>query len=177
MIIIIEGVDCGGKGWMAERLLKKIPNCYYIKHGNRPLNSNEDELAKLQASYKTMLKTYYQAIQPVGGTLIMDRFYQSELVYGSILRGYNPYKDPFYKELEARVKHEPHLYLEIFAEEADILKRMEIRGEDFLKQEMVPKIMKGYLEYKTEHCTLNSLRIRSSDSNVNGIIEKYASTI
>ncbi len=43
----------------------------------------------------------------------------------------------FYTELESRVQHEPHLYLEIFAAEADILKRMEIKGEDYLKQEMV----------------------------------------
>tara|TARA_R100000329_G_scaffold149538_2_gene140376 strand:+ start:928 stop:1461 length:534 start_codon:yes stop_codon:yes gene_type:complete len=177
MIIIVEGVDCGGKGWMAERLLKRIPNCYYIKHGNRPKDSSEGEIAKLQASYKTMLKTYYQAIQPMGGTLIMDRFYQSELVYGSMIRGYDPYNDGFYKELESRVRHEPHLYLEIFAEEGDILKRMEIKGEDYLKQEMVPKIMKGYLDYKANHCTLNSLRVRSSEANVNGIVEKYASTI
>ena len=177
MIIIVEGVDCGGKGWMAERLLKRIPNCYYIKHGNRPTNTSEFEIAKLHTSYKTMLKTYYQAVQPIGGTLIMDRFYQSELVYGSMLRGYDPYKDPFYTELESRVQHEPHLYLEIFAAEADILKRMEIKGEDYLKQEMVPKIMEGYLNYKKNHCRLNSLRITSSDTIVDAIVEKYASTV
>lgn len=176
MIIIIEGVDCGGKGWMAERLLKKMPNCYYLKHGNRPQNASEFEIAKLHTSYKTMLKTYYQAIQPVNGTLIMDRFYQSELVYGSMLRGYTPDKDPFYKELEKRILHERHLYLEIYASEGDILKRMEIKEEDYLKKEMVPKIIQGYKDYyKT--CSLNKLRIHSSQANVDALVERYAGTV
>tara|TARA_R110000851_G_scaffold70141_2_gene156533 strand:+ start:1371 stop:1931 length:561 start_codon:yes stop_codon:yes gene_type:complete len=176
VIIILEGVDCGGKGWMAERLLKSIPNCYYLKHGNKPANNSEGEIAKLHISYNTMLKTYNEAIRPNGGNVIFDRFYPSELVYGSVVRRYNINltRDEalinYYKELESKVNQEPHLYIEIFADKADILKRMEIRGEDYLEQELVSPVLESYEAFFETTSLTNKYRLRSSQTNVENIV-------
>ena len=63
MILILEGVDCAGKTWMAERLLKETPNAYLIKHGNRPTEDSAAASHTLYKNYKAMLDSYELAIK------------------------------------------------------------------------------------------------------------------
>ena len=62
MILILEGVDCAGKTWMAERLLKELPNTYLIKHGNRPKENTPAASHILYKNYKAMLDAYEFAV-------------------------------------------------------------------------------------------------------------------
>ena len=171
MILILEGVDCAGKTWMAERLLKEIPNAYLIKHGNRPTENSAAASHTLYKNYKAMLDTYELAIKPAGGTLIFDRFYMSELIYGPITRGYNLLDDKYQEELEKRLKQNDHLYVEITATRDNIIERMKTRGEYYLKLEKLDPIMTGYEEFY-DQTTLNRSRIRSGDNMVDFLINE-----
>jgi len=165
MILILEGIDCAGKTWMAERLLKELPNTYLIKHGNRPTEDTPAASFTLYKNYKAMLDTYQFAIKPAGGTLILDRFYMSELVYGPITRRCNLLTPDYEKELEGRIKEFPHLYVEITASRDQIIERMKTRGEFYLKVEHLDSIMEEYAEFY-DGTKLNRARIKSGESSV-----------
>jgi thymidylate kinase len=171
MILILEGVDCAGKTWMAERLLKEMPNAYLIKHGNRPKENSAAASHMLYKNYKAMLDTYELAIKHSGGTLIFDRFYMSELIYGPVTRGYNLLTDKYQEELENRLKQNDHLYVEITATKENIIERMKSRGEYYLKLEKLDPIMVGYEEFY-DQTTLNRSRVGSGDNMVDFLINE-----
>ncbi len=171
MILILEGVDCAGKTWMAERLLKQIPNAYLIKHGNRPVENTPAAQFQLYQNYKAMLDTYEFAINKSGGTLIFDRFYMSELVYGPVTRGYNLLSEQYETELRNRIKSFNHLYIEITATKDDIIQRMKTRGEYYLKVEHLDKIMEEYAEFY-DATSLTRARIKSGESSIDFLINE-----
>ena len=171
MILILEGVDCAGKTWMAERILKKAPNAYLIKHGNRPTEDSPAASHMLYKNYKAMLDTYELAIKPTGGILIFDRFYMSELIYGPATRGYNLLTLEYQEELSKRLKQNDHLYVEITATKENIIERMKTRGEYYLKLEKLDSIIAGYENYY-DITTLNRSRIKSGDSSVDFLINE-----
>ena len=171
MILILEGVDCAGKTWMAERLLKQAPNAYLIKHGNRPTEDSAAAQFQLYQNYKAMLDTYEFAINKSGGILIFDRFYMSELVYGPVTRGYNLLSKDYETELRNRIKSFDHLYIEITATKDDIIQRMKTRGEYYLKVEHLDKIMAEYAEFY-DRTTLQRARIKSGENSVDFLINE-----
>jgi len=171
MILILEGVDCAGKTWMAERLLKETPNAYLIKHGNRPTEDSAAASHTLYKNYKAMLDSYELAIKPTGGTLIFDRFYMSELIYGPITRGYNLLTPEYQEELTKRLKANNHLYVEITASRENIIERMKSRGEYYLKVEKLDSIITGYENFY-DITKLNRSRISSGDNSVDFLINE-----
>lgn len=171
MILILEGVDCAGKTWMAERLLKQAPNAYLIKHGNRPTEDSAAASQMLYTNYRAMLDTYELAIKPKNGILIFDRFYMSELIYGPITRGYNLLLDEHQEELTRRLKDNDHLYVEITATKENIIQRMKSRGEYYLRVEKLDAIMEAYANFY-DQTKLNRSRVTSGDNNVDFLINE-----
>ena len=171
MILILEGVDCAGKTWMAERILKQAPNAYLIKHGNRPTEDSAAASHMLYKNYKAMLDTYEKAIKPTSGILIFDRFYMSELIYGPATRGYNLLTLEYQEELSKRLKQNDHLYVEVTATKENIIERMKTRGEYYLKLEKLDSIITGYENFY-DITTLNRARIKSGESSVDFLINE-----
>jgi len=65
MLIIFEGIDCSGKSWLAEYILKKGPQpAIYLKQGAKPKNKEVTERTKLEIAYSAMLKAYKNEFEP-----------------------------------------------------------------------------------------------------------------
>lgn len=169
MIVILEGVDCAGKSWMAERLAKALPNAYLLKHGNRPKQNTPEAGQQLMNSYKTMLRSYQAAGNDA--IFIFDRFFMSEMIYGPITRGYCLLNDEDFKGLANIINEADHLYIEIVAEKEQIIKRMEMRGEYYLKVEKLDKVISGYQGLFDSNLILNKLQSKSGLESIERITE------
>lgn len=168
MLIILEGIDCSGKDWLADRLLKAIPNCFSLKHGMRPKNKAERDMTSIQASYNIMLKTYIEVIDMEGGNCLFNRFYPSELVYSGAMRNYDaflpPYSD-FYNNLERRVCQIPHFLVYVDASEEVITERMVARGDEHITIKDISKLAGRYTKFLNQ-TQLNTIRVVSSFSAI-----------
>jgi thymidylate kinase len=149
MLIILEGIDCSGKGFIGEFLLKNLGNSLFMKHGAKPLDSSELEINKVKDMYNTMYSTYTDTLLPQGKNLLVDRFYPSELVYSKPLRDYEAFDDDHYSILEAQIRNGSHdtLIIYVHADESILIDRMQQRGEDFLKPYQIPVILERYEKF------------------------------
>lgn len=162
MFIILEGVDCSGKTWVAAQLLKKIrTGSFLIKHGTKPLDNSTEEQQKLIASYQTLLLMYNLVVAPSHGYFIIDRYYPSELAYSLVKRRYEAFDIPFYDTLEAKIVALPHLLIYVETAPTIITKRMFNRGDDYVTLEEIPKIAERYRRFlettKLNHLTFNNI--------------------
>lgn len=175
MLIIMEGIDCVGKDWMSMRLLKAIPNCFYLKHGNRPLNDSSEERGNISRTYLIMLDVHTQIIDPHGGHSIFNRYYPSELVYSFVKRGYDAFIQPpdslFYKNLlEPKVIKLDHLLVYVEASVEDIKKRMVHMKEDYMEIQDIPELINRYKIF-LEITKLNFIKVRSGQPAIEEIIQ------
>ena len=133
MLIILEGLDLAGKSYIAEQLLKGLPNCFYMKQGNRPKDKSEEERSKIQDTYYAMLEAWTSINDP-NTNMIFDRYYPSELVYSLPKRGYDAFEDKIYRDLEGDLLsyNDKVLVLYVFTHKEELLKRFEVRGDDYM---------------------------------------------
>ena len=165
MFIILEGIDCSGKGFIGEFLLKNLGRSLFIKHGAKPLDSSELEINKVKNMYNTMYSIYTDVILPQGKNLLVDRFYPSELVYSKPMRDYEAFEDDYYPVLEAQIRNNSHdtLIIYVYADEQILIDRMQQKGEDFLKPYQIPVILERYGEF-INNTSLGVLPIKNESS-------------
>ena len=172
MLIILEGVDCSGKTWMAERLLKQIPNTIIMKHGTKPKSADPKQQMTLKSTYEHM---YDMAVlsEAQGFNVIFDRYFLSELVYAPIKRDYDPKIEyvpgEYYWELEEKILQLSHLLVYVYADIDIIKSRLESRGDDYIVDQDLPLLQQGYdlLVSKTRLCQMT---IASSDLSIDVIL-------
>ena len=172
MFIIIEGIDCAGKSWASEYLCKNIPNSFYIKHCNTPKSGNPKEVSLLKSSYETILNFYRSYVQPNNGHLVVDRYYPSELVYSSVMRNYDAFKDQYYNDLEKLVMNLEYRLLYIHAPMEEIKKRIEIRGDSYVDVDHLSRLKYRYHKF-LEHTNLKNIRtILSGSQEMDDFIQR-----
>lgn len=172
MLIILEGLDCSGKSYIATQLLRALPHCYYLKHGNRPKDKSIKEINRIKETYRDMLHAW-DAIWDIDNNMIFDRFFPSELVYSLPKRGYEAFDDPDYQEIEKLILKEnaPHIIvLYVFASTEELVSRMKVRGEDYMELGDIDKLKARYNAF------LNSTKIPvvriQSGTDIKEILEK-----
>lgn len=165
MLIIVEGVDCTGKTWVATQLVKKLENAYLLKYGYKPRSNLVEERARLQDVYETVLSLYFE-LENHGGILILDRYFPSELIYSLVKRGYEALEAFYFIQLEERIKALPHLLIYVSASLSKIEERIIQRGEDYVSMEDIPKLMKRYEDYLRTRCPLDVIGV-VNDSLIN----------
>lgn len=72
MRIVIEGCDGSGKSTLAENLMEVLPSCFELMHMDKPKTGVD------------LGPMYYEGIEMPD--VVWDRFFTSELIYGSTLR-------------------------------------------------------------------------------------------
>lgn len=159
-ILIVEGCDGVGKGYLIEQLSKKLKNMVIIKNLDRPLDNSIKERLKIKNHYLSMLYTTNIFNNVI---ITFDRFYFSELVY-SIKRGYEAGDDSFFKTLERDIREIPHLFVLVDRNSDEIKNVFQTRGEDYTKENEIDIIKNRYLEFFNKS-KLNKLRINSSESD------------
>lgn len=132
MNIIIEGCDGSGKTTLAKELAKRT--------GFELVKGSSFEISRLGADgmYKHMKKLINQ------DNLIIDRFYQSNYVYGKLF-GYPIMEDYQFFDLST-IADEKAILVYLYADEYTITKRLKERGDKDIKPENVGDILNGYQE-------------------------------
>ena len=172
MLIILEGIDCSGKGWLADYLLKKGPQpMVYLKQGSKPKNKSVVERTRLQIAYEAMLKAYSSELAPMGCHAIFDRFYPSELAYAEIMRGYDPWVGNSFNLLETKINSMPHALVYVQAPKELILERMDSRGEDYIEESDLDDIMIGYDTFMRKTSIRNVIRYNSGEIDPDGLLD------
>jgi len=146
VFLILEGIDCSGKGFIGELILKNLPGSYFMKHGSKPINGSDIEILKLKDTYNTMYHVYADFLDTQEKHLIVDRFYPSELVYSKPMRDYEAFDDPFYGLFETELINSRHhtIVLYVYASPEILQDRMLQRGEDFINPNQIPLILERY---------------------------------
>ena len=78
MLIIVEGCDGVGKGFLIEKLAKKLDSSYILKNCYRPKDASLDERKKILNIYYDIFEIFVN--QRRCKYLILDRYFLSELV-------------------------------------------------------------------------------------------------
>lgn len=174
MLIIIEGIDCSGKTWVVHKLLKKLGGeTFLLKHGNRPKTGSPEEIKVLKRTYTDMLDIYRQFSLSITPPVhfIFDRYFQSELAYSQVMRGYEALADDWYKRLESEVKKENHILIYVRPNWEIIGTRLRSRGDDYVSIEEA-KIILGIYERIVHNTSLNTIVIVNDDlPDIDAVIE------
>ena len=172
MLIIIEGIDCSGKGWLADYILKKGPQpMVYLKQGHKPRNKEMEERGILEIAYNSMLRSYRHELEPRGCNAIFDRFYPSELAYAETMRGYDPWSGNNFHELETSINAIPHALVYVQTPKEIILERMKERGEDYITEKDLEGVMRGYDTFLRKTSINNIIRWNSLEVPPEDLIE------
>ncbi len=86
-IVIFEGVDNCGKTNISEALCERVLKDHqYFKVKQEQLHISEVDHEILKPAHLLQLNFFYELARQVDFNVVMDRFYPSEYVYGSLFR-------------------------------------------------------------------------------------------
>ena len=100
-IYVIEGIDKSGKTTLAHELLRANHNSVYMKGNFKPRDSSTKSLEQLYDNYFFVLQQMNSFVKH-GKTLILDRFFPSEMAY-SYLRGKDNIDSGFLKSIDSYI--------------------------------------------------------------------------
>lgn len=120
MIIIVEGPDGSGKTTLAEKIAKQTG--YALLHRSQP--KSEEEKARMMDEYLQVIKS--------GKSVVMDRCWYSEMVYGPIMRDATCITYPEMYVLERMLCRKGALIIYCTDKPEVLWKRCQTRGEDYI---------------------------------------------
>ena len=132
MITHISGMDCTLKTTLARILSEKL-NCKVV-HFDKPKDLLDGK--NQYFSFLSNLKT--------NEDIICDRFHDGEHIYAPLYRGY---ESDYLEEFELELRKYPYLFINTTAKLDVIKKRIENRGEDFVKEEHYQTVLNLYSRY------------------------------
>lgn len=139
-ILIIEGSDAVGKTTLIEYLRNKIG--YSVLKGSSFEIVGEckdsDEL------YDKFLDLLYEAEELDG--VIFDRYIYSNSVYASLYKDYTILNYGDRHDLEQMMKYNDVHIIYLYADPNTIKQRLESRGDDYVKSDMIEPILQKYNE-------------------------------
>lgn len=142
-LIILEGADGVGKTTLGKWLANDLCGFYFHATATKTL-------VPAMRDYQRNLMDNIMVNAAEGRTMIMDRFWPSELVYGHILRPNNPYGFS-YRDLESECRRLNAIYILCFSNTA-VVRHHQVkdpkhpyRDRDFLR------IYQGYLRLWDRH--------------------------
>jgi len=184
MLIIVEGVDCAGKDWVASELLKKLgkklgKKTFLLKQGVRPTIGNYEEIGRLKESYHQMID-FAKLAESTNSIMIFDRYYHSELAYSMPMREYESLDDEDYCYLENFLLSQVPNTILVFVTAEDMIleKRLMQRGDDYVTLENILEIKKRYENIIIPQSNIPVITIENNDlSHIDPIIEDIRNRI
>ncbi len=151
MLVIVCGGDGVGKTTLCEKLLA---------HGN--WRTQHFSQPKDMADGKRQYFEFLDTIKP-GEDVLCDRFHDGEWVYAPIYRGYT---GDYLAEIEEKMNSlpDPVLLIYVTADEKDVMHRIGVRGEDFVKNDDHVKVHMNYHKFMRQQ-TLPFVVINTSKLN------------
>jgi len=106
-IILLEGTDHCGKTEIATALAKILSGYQYFKVKQERIHIEKIAPEILKQAHLLQLNFFYEFAKQVNFSIVMDRFYPSEFVYGTLFRKINEEKiwefDKLFAELGTKI--------------------------------------------------------------------------
>lgn len=142
MMVIVEGLDKCGKTTLVNYLIKNLDNAFVMKNGFRPNSNNTEEREKILYIYEKLFINYMLNFK--NDVLIMDRYFISELVYGT-KRGYNALETKGMKYFLNMVQKRKDIILIYCRTDYDNIKKKFIEDrEEYVEIKEIKKLDKLY---------------------------------
>lgn len=137
--IIFEGCDASGKTTIQE-IMKEIIRHAFIIHTAAPTKGNSKEY------FSSLLKKLIEFIDIINQPLFVDRFHIGELVYGSVFRPetIDEAVEKKLYDMEKDLLRQDVKILYVTASPETIVKRIQNRGDWYVKVSDVEAILNGY---------------------------------
>jgi len=168
MIIIIEGVDLGGKTTVVEDLKRYYGNgAVVFKNPIKPRSKHDRE--SIFIAYTVMfgmaLKDEFK-----NKLVIFDRAYPSEMVYSKVKRNYEAMNDLRWWKFDSNIANEDVLMVYCYAPLTKLTERLKVRGDDYVKKNELEKLVKRYDRFLKKTKLLH-LKIRSIDTREHNLLK------
>lgn len=134
MIYVLEGSDCCFKTTIAEKLSKLT--------GFEVIKGSSFELSKCTNEELNFFFTNLMALDDV----IIDRSIYSNLVYASLYDDYAILNEAQVAEIEKTAKRRNVKTVFLTASADTIKSRLSVRGDEYVKEDMIDKILHKYYE-------------------------------
>lgn len=137
--IIFEGCDASGKTTIQE-IMKEIIRHVFIIHTSAPTKGNSKEY------FSSLLEKLIEFIDIINQPLFIDRFHIGELVYGSVFRPetIDEAVEKKLYDMEKDLLKQDVKILYVTASPETIVKRIQNRGDWYVKVSDVEAILNGY---------------------------------
>lgn len=137
--IIFEGCDASGKTTIQE-IMKEIIRHAFIIHTSAPTKGNSKEY------FSSLLEKLIEFIDIINQPLFVDRFHIGELVYGSVFRPetIDEAVEKKLYDMEKDLLRQDVKILYVTASPETIVKRIQNRGDWYVKVSDVEAILNGY---------------------------------
>ncbi len=166
-VFIVEGCDLSGKSTLTNALIKEFPGIM-MKITARPQSKDRGQIITLKKYYHSVLdyiNRFYQS-----KTIVLDRFFPSEMVYSKVKRGYEGFADEDYKDMEKVLNHRNHILIYCDPGKETIFERLKARGDDYINESDISALLDRYEKF-FKYTTLKKLRLDTKKS-VETLIEE-----
>lgn len=138
MLIILEGVDGGGKSTLADRILEHLDGVQNLRLHSGPLTG--DPLKE----YEWRLRDY---VPGSGQHIVCDRWHVGEMVYGPLYRKVCKLTSAMQRHVEMFLDKLGAHKLIVTTSYIVISQRLQTRGEDFLQNRHLGLVWDWYNDY------------------------------
>lgn len=154
MLIQVIGCDASGKSTFIEALSKELN--YPVLKGSSFQQSqcSQDELYEK-----------FDKLMDLENT-ILDRSFYCNLVYAPLYKDYAMISDEQFEKLESKIEGKS-LTIYLYADVETLTERLNKRGDDYVKAERIPEILKGYADVLVK----SKLNFAHFDTNDIGVAE------
>lgn len=173
-MLVIEGTDLVGKTRLARRLLEEL---------------NRRELPHVPRHFSLLPQSwdYYWSYLPhFARAVVMDRFYMSEVVYGTVVRGHTMIDMEAYRLLDARLRQVGGMTIIVTADEPVIEERYAEEGKremfaldqiltvNRLFRQIVDMEQWEFVDFdETYHVRAGGMWAAEDDAFVNMVVDRY----
>lgn len=132
--VIIDGPDNGGKSTLAAKLKEQVKGEHH-----KAITLQDDQL-----TFDTVVQ-YLANFREHDEIVIWDRwYYPTDLIYNPVLVGRQSPLAPHVRFIEALLNVGNTIILHVTADPADLIARFQVRGDEFITEEMYEAILRNY---------------------------------
>ena len=122
-----------------------------------------------QCNNEELFNNFYNLLNG-DNEVIIDRFIYSNLVYAYLYNDYSILNDKQIEQLEIMMYERDVVIIYLFADTETLIKRMSVRGDDYVKTNMIPAINEKY-EQVMKLSNMQHLNFDTSVYSSNEIVE------
>lgn len=141
-VIIIEGIDGGGKSTLVSRIKDLIPKQYDRVLWTKGVPVHDDPQLEYVDQLGWLRRNHF---------VVSDRYHVGELIYGPLYRGISRVAGKYFDIIEERLDQLGAVKVVLLPDLEVCRQRAFERGEDYLKPEDFEHVWNEYKKFVDEH--------------------------